>query len=206
MHYLLSTFILSIKKGLKAFLGSGLNFAETINQVLDFTGTARMEGLLVLESKLDNVKNPFFKKGLQLAVNGTEPEIIKKTLEMDMDKEKEMDKSIAKFYETAGTYAPTIGIIGVVLGLFHFMEYFAVPEKFGGGITVAFIATVYSVGTTNLFWPSIGAKIKLMIRRETTLKELIVLGCVAIAEGENPHHLKSKLEGFLEVSKREYLS
>jgi chemotaxis protein MotA len=152
---------------------------------------------------LDNVKNAFFRKGLKLVVDGTESRAIREILEIDMENEEERGESAAKFYEAAGAYAPTIGILGAVLGLIHVMENLAEPEKLGEGIAVAFVATVYGVGTANLLWLPIGGKIKLKVKKETTLRELIIEGCVAIAEGDNPHHIRGKLEGFLESTQRD---
>lgn len=203
IHYPLSTFVLSTKMGLKAFLESGSNNKEIISQIIDLAGIARKEGLLAIESNLDSVKNPFFRKGLELVVDGTEPRVIREILEIDLDNEEERGETAAKFYEAAGSYAPTIGIIGAVLGLIHVMENLAEPEKLGEGIAVAFVATVYGVGTANLLWLPIGGKIKLKVKQETRLKELIIEGCVAVSQGENPHHIKSKLEGFLESSQRD---
>lgn len=203
VHYPLSTFILSLKMGLRAFLDSRSNNKEIINQIISFADIARKEGLLALDSKLNDVTNPFFKKGLQMIVDGVEAGALRETLEIDMDNEEERGESAAKFYEAAGAYAPTIGILGAVLGLIHVMENLAEPEKLGEGIAVAFVATVYGVGTANLLWLPIGGKIKLKVKKETTLRELIIEGCVSVAEGENPRQIRGKLEGFLESSQRD---
>lgn len=138
-----------------------------------------------------------------MIVDGVEAGALRETLEIDMDNEEERGESAAKFYEAAGAYAPTIGILGAVLGLIHVMENLAEPEKLGEGIAVAFVATVYGVGTANLLWLPIGGKIKLKVKKETTLRELIIEGCVSVAEGENPRQIRGKLEGFLESSQRD---
>ncbi len=203
VHYPFSTFVLSLKMGLRAFFESRSNNKEIIEQIIGFAGIARKEGLLALESNLKNISNPFFRKGLHLIVDGIESRTLREILEIDMDNEEERGESAAKFYEAAGAYAPTIGILGAVLGLIHVMENLAEPDKLGEGIAVAFVATVYGVGTANLLWLPIGGKIKLKVKKETTLRELIVEGCVSIAEGENPQHIRGKLEGFLESSQRD---
>ena len=203
IHYPLSICVMSLKMGVKAFTESKSKDKEIMSQIIALAGIARKEGLLAIEAKLKDIENPFFRKGLEMVVDGTEPRVIREILEIDMENEEERGESAAKFYEAAGAYAPTVGIIGAVLGLIHVMENLAEPEKLGGGIAVAFVATVYGVGTANLLCLPVGGKIKLKVKKERTLRELITEGCVAVAEGENPHHIRSKLEGFLEVSQRD---
>lgn len=124
----------------------------TITQILDLANVARKQGLLALEGKLKDLHDPFFKKGIQLIVDGTDPKLLQEILEIEVEHHEEEGVHAAKVWEAAGGYAPTVGILGAVLGLIHVMENLADPSKLGGGIAVAFVATVYGVGLANLFF------------------------------------------------------
>jgi chemotaxis protein MotA len=169
----------------------------TVAQIIDLAGVARKQGLLALEGRLKDIRDPFFKKGLQMIVDGTEPKIIQGILEVEVEHHEEEGVNGAKIWEAAGGYAPTVGILGAVLGLIHVMENLADPSKLGGGIATAFVATVYGVGAANLFFLPLGTKIKLKIKRETTMRTMIIEGLVGLAQGENPRMLQEKLSGYL---------
>lgn len=169
----------------------------TIKLILDLANVSRKQGLLALEGKLKEIKDPFFKKGVQLIVDGTDPKAVHEILEIEVEHHEEEGILAAKVWEAAGGYAPTVGILGAVLGLIHVMENLADPSKLGGGIAVAFVATVYGVGAANLFFLPFANKIKFKLKEEAGLRNMIILGLVGLAQGENPRLLQEKLESFL---------
>jgi chemotaxis protein MotA len=169
----------------------------TIKLILDLANVSRKQGLLALESKLKDIKDPFIKKGIQLIVDGTDPKAVHEILEIEVDHHEEEGIVSAKVWEAAGGYAPTVGILGAVLGLIHVMENLADPSKLGGGIAVAFVATVYGVGAANLFFLPVANKIKMKLKAEAGSRNVIIMGLVGLAQGENPRLLQEKLESFL---------
>lgn len=170
---------------------------ENIVKVINWSMTARKEGLLGLEAIADEESDRFARKGLQLLVDGGEPENIRSILEVDLLTQEEKDIQAAKVYEAMGGYSPTIGIIGAVMGLIHVMGNLADPSKLGGGIATAFVATIYGVGAANLVFLPIAAKIKSVVRSRSNQREMMIEGLIAIADGENPRTIESKLEGYL---------
>jgi len=191
------TFTQAVKDARKAFAGRGMRSADMIEYITGLATHSKVNGLLALESRLDEVDMHFFRKGLQLVIDGTEPERIREVLEIELQYSEEYAEASAEFFESAGGYAPTIGILGAVLGLIHVMESLAEPDKLGAGIAVAFVATIYGVGSANLLWLPLAGKIKKRVREETVVKELMIEGLVGLSEGENPRSLREKLEGFL---------
>jgi chemotaxis protein MotA len=171
--------------------------AETIEAIVSWSRIARKEGLLGLESIVEGQAEPFSKKGLQLLVDGNEPNTIRATLELEIAVREEHDLASARVYEGMGGYSPTIGIIGAVMGLIHVMGNLADPSKLGGGIAVAFVATIYGVGLANLLFLPAGNKLKALIKQQAQFREMITEGLVAIAEGENPHIIEVRLNGFV---------
>jgi chemotaxis protein MotA len=173
-----------------------------IQSILDLANISRKQGLLALEAKLKDITDPFFRKGVQLIVDGTDPKLVHEILEIEVEHHEEEGIVAAKVWEAAGGYAPTVGILGAVLGLIHVMENLADPSKLGGGIAVAFVATVYGVGAANLFFLPIANKIKLKLKEEAAFRGLIIRGLVGLAHGENPRLLQEKLESVLPLHER----
>jgi len=168
-----------------------------INKIVSWSQVARKEGLLGLEAIADNEKNDFARKSLQLLVDGCEPETIRNILEVDINSHEETQISAAKVFESMGGYAPTIGIIGAVMGLIHVMNNLADPDALGAGIAVAFVATIYGVGLANLFFLPVSNKLKSLVNMQTRFYEMVVDGVSSIAEGENPRNIEIKLQGYL---------
>ena len=185
-----------------ALAGPHIDNKGTIKLILDLANVSRKQGLLALEGKLKDIKDPFMQKGIQLIVDGTDPKAVHEILEIEVEHHEEQGVIAAKVWEAAGGYAPTVGILGAVLGLIHVMENLADPSKLGGGIAVAFVATVYGVGAANLFFLPLANKIKLKLKEEAGARNLIIMGLVGLAQGENPRLLQEKLEGFLPPSER----
>ncbi|MFQ5427421.1 MAG: flagellar motor protein [Thermodesulfobacteriota bacterium] len=193
----LGTFVQAIKDLRKAFFTGAMRPASVITYIDGLAVYSKTNGLLALEQELDEVEYPFLKKGLQLVIDGMEPERIREILEIELEYSEEYSEASATVFESAGGYAPTIGILGAVLGLIHVMENLAEPDMLGAGIAVAFVATVYGVGSANLFWLPIAEKLKKRVREESIVKELIIEGLIGLSTGENPRSLKEKLQGFL---------
>jgi len=170
---------------------------EAIEKITDWSNIARKEGLLGLEALAENESDLFARKGLQLLVDGSEPEAIRGIMEVELDTKEYHDTQAAKVWEGMGGYAPTIGIIGAVMGLIHVMQNLADPSKLGSGIAVAFVATIYGVGLANIFFLPMANKMKSIIHDQTKFREMIIEGIVAIAEGENPRSIETKLQGFI---------
>ena len=168
-----------------------------IEQVLHWSHLARKGGLLALESQLEALQDAFTRKGLQMLVDGAEPEKIRVALEVEISTYEKHHLDASKVWQAAGGYAPTIGILGAVLGLIHVMENLSDPGKLGGGIAVAFVATVYGVGSANLFFLPMSNKLRYLIEQEVVMREMLIEGLVSIANGENPRVIETKLQGYI---------
>lgn len=169
---------------------------DLLEEIIEYATQARKMGLVSLEDIANDISDPFLKKGLMLAVDGSDLQDIRNTLELEAEIEEERAEAEAKVFEGAGGYAPTIGIIGAVLGLIQVMKNLANIEEVGHGIAVAFVATVYGVGVSNLFFLPVAQKIKARTHAEMKRRTLIVEGIASIVEGMNPKLVRSKLEAF----------
>ena len=170
---------------------------QIIEKIVSWSQVARREGLLGLESQAEAELDPFARKGLQLLVDGNEPDTIRSTLELENLARESRDLAAAKVFEGLGGYSPTIGIIGAVLGLIHVMGNLADPSKLGPGIATAFVATIYGVGLANLLFLPIGNKLKAHVQNQSQYGEMLIEGIIAIAEGENPMNIELRLQGYL---------
>lgn len=177
-----------------------VQFDQGIGKIVHWAKVARKEGLLGLESLAESEPDLFARKGLQLLVDGSEPESIRNVLEMDAYLLEQRDFEAAKFYESMGGYAPTIGIVGAVMGLIHVMGNLAEPSLLGSGIAVAFVATIYGVATANLLFLPIANKLKSYIRQEICYRDMFTEGLIAIADGENPRAIELKLNTYRQSS------
>ncbi|MBC6907137.1 flagellar motor protein [Saccharophagus sp. K07] len=174
-----------------------LQFQKGIDTVVSWAIAARKHGLLGLENISESEKDPFSRKGLQLLVDGSEPEVIRHVLETDLLVAEKRDFDAVHFYESMGGYAPTIGIIGAVIGLIHVMKHLTDPAQLGPGIAVAFVATIYGVAFANLLLLPMANKLRQCIREQSHFRELMIEGIIAIANGENPKVIEMKLSGYL---------
>jgi chemotaxis protein MotA len=174
-----------------------VDYRLLIKQVSNWSQVSRREGLLALENSISQLKDDFSRKGLQLLVDGAEPERLREVLEVEIGTFEEEMRQSARIWEAAGGYSPTIGILGAVLGLIHVMENLSDPSKLGAGIAVAFVATIYGVGLANLVFLPMANKLKSHISRLVTQREMIVDGLVGIANGDNPRIIESRLQGYV---------
>jgi len=183
--------------GLKRiFVDEGEAPEATITSILRYAKVARKDGILALEDESANAKDPLLRKGLMLAVDGVNPKTLREMLEIDLAVADERDLVPARVFESAGGYAPTVGILGAVLGLIHVMENLSDPTKLGSGIAVAFVATVYGVGVANLLLLPIGTKLRRRAADAARRRVLLFEGVLAIQEGLNPRLIDQKLRGF----------
>lgn len=166
-----------------------------IDEIVVLAGTARKSGIVSLENDVDKLHDPFLKKALSLAVDGTDLQELRKMMEFEIMAEESQTESEAKVFEAAGGYAPTIGIIGAVMGLIQVMKHLENIEEVGHGIAVAFVATVYGVAASNIIFLPAANKIKARGHHSVKLKELSLEGVCSLAEGMNPKLIRTKLEG-----------
>lgn len=169
----------------------------TIARVVEWSNVARKQGLLGLEPAVESEKDEFMRKGLQSLVDGGEPEAIRNLLEVELETREHADNSAAKVFEGMGIYAPTLGIIGAVLGLMAVMQNLSDPSKLGTGISAAFTATVYGIGLANLVFLPMASKLKQIIHHQTQLRQMAIEGLIGIAQGENPRNIEARLRGYL---------
>ena len=192
----LKTLIGGLKRLKGVFFDSKVEVNGMIEEVIGFATKARKNGLVSLEQEAFAIEDPFLKKALTLAVDGTDLQEIRKMLELEIELEEHHAEAEAKVFECAGGYAPTVGIIGAVMGLIQVMKNLTNIDEVGHGIAVAFVATVYGVGVANLFFLPAASKIKARIHDETQRKELILEGVSGIVEGLNPKLIRIKLEAY----------
>ena len=190
-----------IKRALSIFLWivrpPSEQLTSGIKRVVAWSRTARKQGLLGLENISTKERDPFSKKGLQLLVDGSDPDVIRHVMETDLLIAEQRDLEAAQFYESMGGYAPTIGIIGAVMGLIHVMRHLADPSELGSGIAVAFVATIYGVAFANLFLLPVANKLRACVKEQSLYRELTIEGICSIADGENPKAIEMKLSGYL---------
>ncbi len=160
VQFPLSVVIRSFKAVQQAFVDRKVNNRDVIAEIIRFAMKARKEGIISLESEISDSTDPFLKKALTMAVDGVEPKILRETMEMEISNMEDEAEHPIRFWEAAGGYSPTIGIIGAVLGLIHVMENLSDPSKLGGGIAVAFVATVYGLVSANVIYLPISGKLK----------------------------------------------
>lgn len=197
LQFPLSTVLQAFGRLGSVFFVNDADPSAKIGQMVAFANKARKEGVVSLDSEVQKITDPFLKKSLMLAVDGTEPQELRKMMELDLDNKAEHEEHLPKVFEAAGGFAPTVGIIGAVLGLIQVMQHLDDINEVGKGIAVAFVATIYGVGLANLFFLPSSGKIKSRIRDEQIAREMTLEGVISILEGMNPRMLETKLNGFL---------
>ena len=203
VQFPLSVVMQAFKNLAHVFLDKNQDPTQLIKDLVGYAQRARKDGIVSLDAELANIKDPFLKKTLMLAVDGTDPQELRKMMELELDNQAEHAEKIAQVFESAGGFAPTIGIIGAVLGLIQVMQHLQNIDEVGRGIAVAFVATIYGVGSANLlFLPSSG-KLKIKSRQEQVWHEMTLEGVISILEGMNPRMLETKLLGYLHEHKPE---
>ena len=168
-----------------------------IARLVGLSRTTRRSGLLGLEPEIDQLEDPFMRRGLQLVVDGTDPERLRSIMEIELDAREDAEMAAARVFESMCVYAPTLGIIGAVLGLMTVMQNLEDPRLLGQGIAAAFTATVYGIGFANLLFLPTAGKLRSLIQLETRRRIMIIDGLAAVAQGENPRVLEARLQGYL---------
>jgi chemotaxis protein MotA len=197
LQFPMSVVLQAMRRFGSVFVNPEQNPEETIRRLVEYAQKARRAGIVSLDAELPEIEDPFLKKSLMLAVDGTEPGELRKILELELDNQAEYEEQVPQVFESAGGFAPTIGIIGAVLGLIQVMQHLDKIDEVGRGIAVAFVATIYGVASANLLYLPVAGKMKLRIREEQITREMTLEGVASILEGINPRMLETKLLGFL---------
>lgn len=187
----------AIRSVKKVFLSPSNNLNPLIKEIINMASIARKEGILALERIVPEIKSPFLASNLRHVIDGYDPSVLREMMDDRLEKEEEEKIAIAKVWETAGGFAPTVGILGAVLGLIHVMENLSDSSKLGSGIAVAFVATVYGVGAANLIFLPIGTKLKKIAKEEVLELKLIASGVLGIQSGLNPRVIEDRLNNLL---------
>ena len=197
LQYPMPVVATAFRRLVQVFFERKLDPQQIVRQLVVFANKARRQGMVSLDTELPGINDPFLKKTLMLAVDGTEPQELRKMMQLEIDNQAEHEDNIPRVFESAGGFAPTIGIIGAVLGLIQVMQHLDNINEVGKGIAVAFVATVYGVASANLFFLPSAGKLRLRLRDEQMVRDMTLEGVVSILEGMNPRMLESKLIGFL---------
>jgi chemotaxis protein MotA len=192
----------SVKVAKIAFAGVEIDHVAASKQMIDLANKARKEGLLALEKDIEQVDDHYARKGLQLVVDGADSDLVRAILQSEIDGLAERHKNNARFFSTAGGFAPTLGILGTVMALVHVLENLDEPAALGPAISGAFIATLYGVGSANLIFLPLSNKLKEMSSAEVDYRTMLLEGILSIQAGDNPRLLAEKLETFISPAAR----
>jgi chemotaxis protein MotA len=198
LQHPMKVFMTGLKMAGWVFVTPQLDTQKLAYQITAWGSVARKDGILALEAQLKNIDDPFVYKGLQMLVDGNSAEKIREVMDVDLQTYETLRWQAARVWESAAGYAPTIGILGAVLGLVHVMQSLAEPAKLGAGIAVAFIATIYGVGSANLLFLPIAGKLKIIIGEQVNMREMLIDGLCMVANAENPRFIETKLKGYVE--------
>jgi chemotaxis protein MotA len=202
VQFPLSAVLEAAKQMIKVFTGAPPDGEASLKQLIDFANKARRSGIVSLDREVTSVQDPYMRQALTLAVDGTDPVELRKIMQLELDNQADAEERIPEVFESAGGFAPTIGIIGAVLGLIQVMQHLDNIDEVGRGIAVAFVATVYGVATANIFLLPAAGKLKLRLREEQMVKQMVLEGVVSILEGLNPRMMELKLRTFLAEGKQ----
>jgi chemotaxis protein MotA len=193
----LSLLFAAVKKLPLVFWDRAVSSTHVVEEILGYATRARKNGIVSLEADIDNIGDPFLRKALSLAVDGTDLQDLRRMMDLELHLEEQRGEAEAKVFECAGGYSPTIGIIGAVLGLIQVMKHLENIEEVGKGIAVAFVATVYGLLVANIVMLPTASKLKSRLQDSIRTKEMMLEGVCSIAEGLNPKLIRSKLEAYL---------
>ncbi len=202
IQFPLSVAIGAAKGLINVFLDRGQEPTALIKELVGYAYRARKEGIVSLDTQLATISDPFLKKALMLAIDGAEPEELRKMMELELDNQEEHGEKLSQVFEAAGGFSPTVGIIGAVLGLIQVMQHLEDIAEVGKGIAVAFVATIYGVGMANILFLPWAGKMKIKFREEQVLREMKLEGVISILEGMNPRMLETMLTAYLPEHKQ----
>jgi chemotaxis protein MotA len=197
LQFPLDIFIKALTSIVRVFISSGSDGDTVLKQIVAFANKARKDGIVSLDSDLNSVTDPFLKQALMLAVDGTDPSEVRKIMELELQNKASLSEKIPQVFEAAGGYAPTVGIIGAVIGLIQVMQHLDDITEVGHGIATAFVATIYGVAFANLICLPAAGKLKIRNHEEDMNKEMMLEGVISILEGMNPRMIELKLRTYL---------
>ena len=203
LQFPMKTVVAALGRTLHAFAPPRKQHEQTIQMLVNFANKARRNGVVSLDSDLQSIEDPFLRQALTLAVDGTEPNDLRKIMQVSLDCLADSEDQMPAVFEATGGFSPTIGILGAVLGLIQVMQHLDNITEVGRGIAVAFVATIYGVGIANLFFLPLAGKMRIRLRDDVKRHEIMLDGVVSILEGMNPRMLEVKLNGFLNRDERE---
>ena len=203
LQFPLTTVVASFRSMMRVFTTPRLKNELLIEQLVNFANQARRRGVVSLDADLPAVREPFLKRAMTLAVDGTEPAELRKIMHVSLESALESEEQLPAVFEAAGGFSPTVGILGAVLGLIQVMQHLDNIQELGRGIAVAFVATIYGVGAANLFFLPFAGKIRLQLHESHRRREMMLEGVISILEGMNPRILEVKLAGFLNDFRQE---
>jgi chemotaxis protein MotA len=201
LQFPLNIFLAALKQFMRVFLSGGRKSEDIIAQLVLFAVKARRSGIVSLDAELSTVEDPFLKQALMLAVDGTEPSAVRQIMRLELENKAEGEERIPQVFESAGGFAPTVGIIGAVIGLIQVMQRLDNINEVGRGIAIAFVATIYGVGLANLVFLPAAGKLRIRQQQEQMIKEMMLEGVISIQEGMNPRMIEIKLRTYLFESK-----
>lgn len=202
IHYPLSRLVSVSRVAKNAFISRAADVEETITVLTQFAEQARREGLLALEEAVEQLEDPFLRKGLQLVVDGTDPELVRSILDTDLAALEERHKAGAGIFEAMGTYAPAFGLVGTLIGLINMLKSLEDPAAVGQGMAVALLTTFYGALMANFIFLPIAGKLKTRSAEEILNREIMVEGILAIQAGDSPRIVNEKLRSYLPPAAR----
>ena len=197
LQFPLATVGAAFKRLAGVFFTKKVDTDATVKLLLSFANKARRSGIVSLDQDLPTISDSFLKQALTLAVDGTEPAELRKIMELQIDNHTQREEAIPSVFESAGGFAPTIGIIGAVMGLIQVMQHLDHIDEVGRGIAVAFVATIYGVGSANILFLPAAGKLRFRLNEEQRVQEMTLEGVISIIEGMNPRMIEVKLQSFL---------
>ncbi|HLH35047.1 MAG TPA: flagellar motor protein [Alloacidobacterium sp.] len=203
LQFPLATVGAAFKRLANVFFSKRIDSDATVKLLLSFANKARRSGIVSLDQDLPTISDTFLKQALTLAVDGTEPAELRKIMELQLDNHAEREEAIPSVFESAGGFAPTIGIIGAVMGLIQVMQHLDHIDEVGRGIAVAFVATIYGVGSANIFFLPSAGKLRSRQLEEQRIREMTLEGVISIIEGMNPRMIEVKLQSFLAEKRKQ---
>jgi chemotaxis protein MotA len=197
LQFPLPIFVMALKQFARVFLAEASNGEAVIQQLVAFAVKARRNGITSLDDDLEAVVDPFLKQALMLAIDGTEPEAVRQIMRLELENKADAEERIPQVFESAGGFAPTVGIIGAVIGLIQTMQHLDNIAEVGRGIAISFVATIYGVGLANLVFLPAAGKLRIRQQEEQMVKEMMLEGVISIQEGMNPRMIEIKLRTYL---------
>ncbi len=202
LQFPLNIFVAALRQFMRVFFARGGDSEAIVAQLVGFAVKARKGGILKLDDELPSVTDPFLRQALMMAIDGTEPAAVRQIMQLELDNTAEFAERVPQVFESAGGFAPTVGIIGAVLGLIQVMQHLDNINEVGRGIAVAFVATIYGVGLANLVFLPAAGKLRIRCQQEQMVKEMMLEGVISIQEGMNPRMIEIKLRTYLFEGKK----